>query len=166
MVELNQYLLNISSINNLQKSSRAINYKIMFITCNYQSKKLEYINALRFYSDYTNFRPASLHYYWESLQLSPMRHFLWQESFHLTHLCILVARNPDRSRRHRAILLWQETAVYRNWERSDVSANKLLGAFSPFHIKVEGTALAQHFYCRSNGHHPTVSRVALTGGFI
>ena len=58
------------------------------------SHKLEYINALRFYSDHTNVRPASLHHYWQSLQVSPMRHFLWQESFHLTHLFILTARNP------------------------------------------------------------------------
>ena len=112
MVQLNQYFKKMSSSNNLQlsqKSSREINYKIMFITCNYQSKKnltflfsfyksqtlfYKYINALRFYSDYTNVRPASLHHYWQSLQLSPMGHFLWQESFHLTHFCILVARNP------------------------------------------------------------------------
>ena len=37
-----------------------------------------------------------LHHYWQSLQVTPMRHFLWQKSFHLTHFCILAARNPQQ----------------------------------------------------------------------
>ena len=70
-----------------------------------------------------------LHHYWQSLQVTPTRHFLWQESFHLTHFCILAARNSDF---HRALLLWQEKAVLRNWERCVVPANKWPGAFSTF----------------------------------
>ena len=153
----------------------------MFITCNYQSKKLllilfvrfishklEYINALRFYSDHTNVRPASLHHYWQSLQVSPMRHFLWQESFHLTHLCILTARNPRQEQTTFIVHIFcgrrQQFSEIGNGLMSLQTSGQVL--YQHFHIKLEGMALAEHFYCRSNGHHPTGGRVGLTGGFI
>ena len=64
---------------------------------------------------------------------------------------------------YRTRLLWQETAVLRNWERFGVSLLQTHGQVLSlhFHIKVEDTALAQHFCCRSSDHHPTDSRVAL-----
>ena len=126
--------------------------------------KLEYINALRVYSDHTHFRPASLDHYWQSLQMTPMRHFLWQEDT-LLHI---TARNPRQVQTtfivHSFCGRRRQFSEIGNVVLSLQTSGQVLSQH--FHIKVEGTALAPQLYCLSNGHQPTVSCVALSGGFI